>query len=464
MNNIKAIIFDLDGVLIDSKDIHFQALNTALKKNNIKPLISYTDHVKTYDGLPTKIKLKKIFKNKISKFLENKIIKEKNLQTKRLLIKSIKYKKSTENLFKSLHLKGYKLVVATNAIRETLNLCINTLKIKKYLTFSICNQDIKNEKPHPEIFLRCCIKLGLKPSEVIILEDSFYGREAVLESGCHLLPIKSTSNVSLSKINLKIEELNNLKFSSILKKKWNDPELNIVIPMAGKGSRFSDAGYTFPKPLIEIHGMPMIHWVVKSLNINANYIFIVQREHETKYNISTMLKLIEPKCKIILLDTVTEGAACTTLLAEKYINNDAPLIISNSDQFIEWETSKTLYNFIYKKVDGGILTFNSIHPKWSYVKIENDFVSEVAEKRVISKNATVGIYYWRHGEDYVKYVKKMINQNIRVNNEFYVCPVFNEAIKDKKKIIISSVKRMWGLGTPEDLDYFLKNYKNFGTK
>jgi len=118
-----------------------------------------------------------------------------------------------------------------------------------------------------------------------------------------------------------------------------------------------------------------------------------------------------------------------------------------------------MYKFSSKKIDGGILVFNSIHPKWSYAKTDNrNIVSEVAEKKVISNKATVGIYYWSKGSDYVKYAEQMINKNIRVNNEFYVCPVYNEAINDKKIILTENIDQMWGLGTPEDLNYFIQNY------
>ena len=228
--------------------------------------------------------------------------------------------------------------------------------------------------------------------------------------------------------------------------------------MAGAGSRFEKAGYTFPKPLVEIDNKPMIQWVIESLDIDANYIFLVQKEHQRKFNISSMLKILISSCKIIYIDKLTEGAACTTLLAKKYINNNSPLIISNSDQFLEWNSSRTMYNFNSKSIDGGILCFNSSHPKWSYALTDkNNYVIKVAEKKVISKNATVGLYYWRKGKDYVKYAEQMIKKNIRINNEFYVCPVYNEAIKAKKKIIIDKVDKMWGLGTPEDLDFFVKN-------
>jgi len=230
--------------------------------------------------------------------------------------------------------------------------------------------------------------------------------------------------------------------------------------MAGEGSRFSKVGYTFPKPLIEIHQKPMIQLVIESLGLKGNFIFIVRKEHLEKYNLKSLLNILAPNCKIIPIDKLTEGAACTVLLAENLINNNKPLIISNSDQFIEWNPSNTMYNFLTKKIDGGILTFDAIHPKWSYAKINKDEnVTEVAEKKVISNHATVGVYYWKKGNDFVKYAKRMIEKNLRVNNEFYVCPVFNEAIKDKKIIKIHNVKSMWGLGTPEDLDYFLKYYE-----
>jgi dTDP-glucose pyrophosphorylase len=266
----------------------------------------------------------------------------------------------------------------------------------------------------------------------------------------------------MHKISLHLNFLNKDKNIFIKKSQWIDKELNILIPMAGAGKRFSDAGYIFPKPLIEINNKPMIQWVIEGLNIRANYIFIIQKEHNESYNLSSVLKIIDPHCKIVVIDKLSEGAACTTLLAKKYINNKNPLIIANSDQYIEWNSSKVLYNFISKKIDGAILTFKSTHPKWSYAKTTDDnIVLEVAEKKVISENATVGVYLWRFGSDYVKYSERMIKKEIRVNNEFYVCPVYNEAIKDKKKIVIYPIDRMWGLGTPHDLEFFKSNYKYF---
>jgi dTDP-glucose pyrophosphorylase len=229
--------------------------------------------------------------------------------------------------------------------------------------------------------------------------------------------------------------------------------------MAGAGTRFSAAGYTFPKPLIDVMGKPMIQVVIENLNIEANYIYLVQREHYEKYNLKHMLNLITPGCHIVQVEGITQGAACTTLLARQLIDNDNKLLIVNSDQYIEWNSNQIMYAFSSDHIDGGIVTFENTHPKWSYVALnETGFVTQVAEKKVISNKATVGMYYWKHGSDYVKYADTMIRKDIRVNNEFYVAPVYNEAIESGAKIRIKDIDRMWGLGTPEDLNYFVDHH------
>jgi len=299
--------------------------------------------------------------------------------------------------------------------------------------------------------------LNVLPKNTVIIEDSHIGRQGAIDSGAHLVPVRDTEDLTQEKINDAIDILNGTVNKQI---PWRNRKMNVIIPMAGAGTRFAQAGYTFPKPLIEVNGKPMIEVVVDNLNIDAHYIFLVQKAHYETYNLKYLLNLIAPGCDIIQIDGLTEGAACTTLLARDLINNDEPLLIANSDQFIEWNSNECLYAFSADEIDGGILTFKSHHPKWSYARLgEDGFVAEVAEKKTISDDATVGVYYWKRGSDYVKYAEQMIAKNIRVNNEFYVCPVYNEAIQDKKKLRIKNIDRMWGIGTPEDLDYFLKNHK-----
>ena len=453
---IKTIIFDLDGVLVDTKIIHFEALNMALKRFKYKE-ISLDDHNKVFDGLPTKEKL--IILNKKNELpIESfsKINNYKQKITSKILKKKIKKNQNILKIFKHLY-KDYKIAVATNAVKSTLNICLDKLGVSKYIHYKLSNEDIKNPKPNPEIYLKIFIHFGIYPNEALIAEDSHYGREAAISSGAKLLPIKKLKDLTLKKIKSHLVTKKNININKI---SWKDSKMNVLIPMAGAGKRFLDAGYMFPKPLIEIDNKPMIQIVIESLNLDANYIFIIQKDHQKKFNIKSVLNILKPNCKIIELDHLTEGAACTTLLAKKFINNSDPLIIANSDQYIEWNTSKVLYDFNSKNLDGAILTFESIHPKWSYAKCDKDnFVTEVAEKKVISKNATVGVYYWKRGSDYVSSAEKMIKKNIRINNEFYVCPVYNEFLSKNKKVKIHNVNKMFGLGTPEDLENFIRNNK-----
>jgi dTDP-glucose pyrophosphorylase len=327
----------------------------------------------------------------------------------------------------------------------------------EYVEYIMSNEDVRRTKPYPEMYWNCMNALNAIPRTTIIAEDSHIGRQGAIDSGAVLLPIENSYDLTLERIQDIVMKLESGSKKSI---PWRDQKLNVLIPMAGAGSRFAAAGYTFPKPLIEVRDKTMIQTVVDNLNMEANYIFIVQKDHYEKYNLKSLLSAIKPGCKIVQVEGMTEGAACTTLLARELIDNDHPLIMANSDQFVEWNTNEVMYAFNADSIDGGILTFKANHPKWSYAKLDdNGFVSEVAEKNVISENATVGIYFWKKGSDYVKYADQMIAANDRTNNEFYVCPVFNYAIKDNKKIRIKQIERMWGIGTPEDLKYFLENHK-----
>jgi len=450
---MKLIIFDLDGVLYDSKKFHFEALNKALNKVSKKYEISFQEHVNIYDGLPTLKKLELLTSNKgLDITLHESIWQDKQIITAGLL-DQIELNTELKKNLETLKEEKYKLAVASNSIKKTVIKVLENLNIIQLFDLIISNEDVLNAKPHPEMYWNCMSQLKILPKETFIIEDSPVGRLGAKMSGANYLFVNSS------------DDLNNAFFENILNynddmsdlNKYYDKNLNVLIPMAGKGSRFSEKGYVFPKPLIEINGKPMIQIVVENINIEANYIFIVLQEHIEKYNIDKMLKLIVPNCTIVVTDGITEGAASTTLLAKQFINNDNPLVIANSDQYIEWNPREAMYNFTSKDIDGGILTFNSTHPKWSYAKTDdNGTVTEVAEKNPISTNATVGIYYWKAGKNYVTSAEEMIEKNIRVNNEFYVCPVYNQAIEKSQKIIIEEINEMWGIGTPEDLDTFLQ--------
>ena len=444
---IKLVLFDLDGVLIDAKKLHYDALNLALGKTYS---ISEEEHTNIYDGRKTREKLDMLTKQKgLPAELHDQIYEKKQNLTIRL-ISDLKPIPEIVKLFKELEWQGYKIGVCSNSIRRTVLTALAKTELMEYCSLTLSNEDVKNSKPHPEMYWKAMSMMGALPEETLIVEDSPPGLLSAQRSRANYVRVDNPYDVTCRKIfaNLKGKQLNN---------KWKDEKLNVLIPMAGAGKRFSEVGYTFPKPLIQVHDKPMIQVVVENLGLDANYHFVVQKEHREKYNLDTMLGIIAPGCKVIEVDGITEGAACTALLAKEYINNDMPLFFANSDQYCSWNSMEFMYNMQETEADGGIVTFHATHPKWSFAKSDaNGIVTEVAEKNPISTDATVGFYYWKHGSDFVKYAEQMIEKDIRVNNEFYVCPVYNQAIEDGKVIRTKQIQSMWGLGTPEDLEYFLK--------
>ena len=245
--------------------------------------------------------------------------------------------------------------------------------------------------------------------------------------------------------------------------------LNIVIPMAGRGSRFAEAGYEMPKPLIDVAGRPMIQVVIENLRPDRahRFIFICQNEHIKKYGLVQKLHSYTKNAEVIGIDGITEGQVCTVLKAKEFIDNDEPVMTANSDQWIDFDINRYLAEMDDRDLDGMIMTMKADDPKWSYARTGADgLVVETAEKKVISNDATVGIFNFARGRDLVRAAEKMISDNIRVNGEFYTCPVYNYLIAEGKKIgtypIGKEYDGMYGLGTPHDLEWFLSHpIKNF---
>jgi len=234
---------------------------------------------------------------------------------------------------------------------------------------------------------------------------------------------------------------------------------NIVVPMAGRGSRFTEQGYTDSKPFIDVNGKPMIQRVIENLGIefDKNYMFVLicLQEDFDRYDFHQFKDIIgHDSYDVVILDDVTDGAAQTILQAKDLINDDTPLLTLNTDQMIDYNIDMWKS---FEKFDGGIPCFWGDSEDWSYARCGQDgYVEEVAEKKVISNDATAGYYYWKKGSDFVKYAEQMIEDNSRTNGEFYVAPVYNWAIKDGKKIAIYMVDEIYELGTPEYLENYLE--------
>jgi dTDP-glucose pyrophosphorylase len=237
--------------------------------------------------------------------------------------------------------------------------------------------------------------------------------------------------------------------------------MNIVIPMAGRGSRFAVEGYADPKPLIRIRDAAMIEVVIENLRPSAphRFVFLCLQEHLARYPLEAMLRSHAPDAVIIPIAGVTQGAACTVLLAKEHIDTEYPLMIANADQWVDCPIDDYLSVMDARDADGLIMTMTATDPKWSFIRWEEPWwVREVVEKKVISHEATVGIYNFRRGRDFVAAAERMIEADLRVNGEFYVAPAYNELIAAGKKITFHNIGAeaagMYGLGIPADLKLF----------
>ena len=473
MHPIQAILFDLDGVLVNTRLLHYETFRDALELVS-KRQMSWSEHETEFDGLSTKLKIQKLRDQGLLTEDQGLLLFEKKQElTLQRLPEVVKPRESLRLLLITLNNQGFRLFCCSNSVKKTLHETLHLLGITELFEAVYSNEDVKEPKPSPEIYLKAMKECFLLKEKCLIVEDSKVGREAAYRSGAHVLEVEDAEDVTQTLLR---ESLYTLEKKGSLNPRTmplgNPVTFHVVIPMAGEGSRFKDAGYTIPKPFIPVGGKPMIRWVIENMipkeipeeNYKLKFHLIVRTSHLQGNSIDQLFWDLPSNVSYTYhkTDGLTEGAACSVLLAEKEINKNEPLLIINSDQYLEWNPDifyKTLLNPGY---DGSILTFYQPDPsdlKWSYAKVSNEgLVTEVQEKKWISPYATVGLYGWKKGSDYVKYAKRMILKNIRVKNEFYVCPVYNESIGDGQQVRVKLCSGMWGLGVPEDLEKFKKGF------
>ena len=254
-------------------------------------------------------------------------------------------------------------------------------------------------------------------------------------------------------------------------------EVTVLIPIAGQGSHFRDVGFIQSKPMIDVGGRPMISWVVDNILPKATglrprfrFVVVVRRDEEKTPHIVEQLHEMVPNIEVVYAEGLTEGAACTCLLAREHIDSSSPLLVMNSDQYVEWneeQDSTAFWRQVSEEAalgyDGNILCFKQPmelgDDKWSYAVTDSDgFVTNVREKDVISDNATVGAYFWHRGADFVSAVDEMIARNERVQGQFYVAPAYNICVERGQRIRLSFCRRLWGLSEPGDLVRFLSGH------
>lgn len=242
--------------------------------------------------------------------------------------------------------------------------------------------------------------------------------------------------------------------------------MNVLVLMAGSDTRFEEAGYTFPKNLVEIEGVSLAERVVQSLSVlrplGVKFLFAVRRDENVKHHTGAMLQLLVPDARMVSVPALTSGAACTALLAVEHIDAEEPLLIANGDQIVDADLADIVSGFRARDLDGGIVVFRSAHPRWSHVRCDrNGFVVEAAEKRPISDLATTGLYYFKEGRQFVRAAKESIRKDAHVNNVFFVCPTYNELVLDQKRIGIHEipVESYHSFATPQGLEMYAEHLR-----
>lgn len=442
---IKAVVFDMDGVLVDADKWHFNALNVALQHADIDP-ISWQEHLTVYKGIPTRRKLAILSERRgLSADLWTKISATKQEVTQHIISSFCEVDPEKVEMMRLLA-RDHTIAVCSNAVRATVDLMLERSGLSEFISLTLSNQDVERSKPDPEIYLKAFAELGIDPHEAVVVEDSDVGKAAAQAAGAILCSVDTPAEVN---------------YYRILRTIADAERVNVVIPAAGQGKRFAELGYQHPKPLIDVEGRPMLDWVLDDFRHVGRPIVILQTRHVKRYCADDVVRRLAPGAEVVEVDGLTEGAACTVLAAAAQFDSPNELVLANSDQTVDVDVAEFVAAMRARKADGGILTFRDDDPKWSYARCDADGrVLEVAEKRVISDQATVGIYYFRRGSDFVRSADAMIAKEIRVNGEFYVCPVFNELIEAGGRVYVHEISRsqMHGLGTPEDLEAFLAGH------
>jgi len=458
---IRAVVFDLDGVLVDAVEWHFQAFARALALFGYP--ITREEHQTAYNGLPTKLKLEIMSqRTHLPRSLHPFLNELKQRYTREFLERELRPSNALKAMLSHLKRDGLKIAVATNSTRHSLDLILAGLEIAPLFDVAISHEEVASPKPDPAVYHETLRRLGVRADEVLVVEDSLAGIAAARQATSNVMVVKNPSEVTYERISGEVHRANELMAIASSGEVERKPRIEIVIPMAGEGSRFREKGYPEPKPLIPIFGRPMVDWVVENLRpaeAPHRFTFLCRKGHLENTPLAANLKWLCPDGQVLQVPETTQGAACTVLLATEKLDLTQPLVVANVDQWLGTSLDPFFAYAQSSGVDGLILTFPAQETKWSYARTdEGRRVTEVAEKKVISEHATVGIYYFRQGSLFVDAAQQMIRNEVRTNGEFYLCPVFNELVRAGKRVEIFPIPayHMHGLGTPEDLEQFVR--------
>lgn len=457
--NINLIVFDLDGVLVDSRPLHYRALNIALEALDPKYVITPEQHAATFDGHPTTVKLNMLHEARgLPRASFDAVWRAKQDATMTAIDETIVRNDRLCTVLSALKKRGFTLYVATNAIFCTAKQMLIRNGAFEYIDYLFSNEDVSMTKPHPEIYMKAMMRAKARPDQTLILEDSPLGRQAALASGAHLLPINVPDDVTLAAIDARVAEIDAAAAREACGTSGTSTSnINVLVPIAGRGGTFRAPGNAFPKPLVDVAGKPMIQRVYENVRApfgTQHFCFATRRDDNRQFRIDLMLRMLDPSCTVVTIDDHTRGAAETCLRAAhacEELRDDEPLMIVNGDQIVDWNIGHFIYCMEAKGIDAGMVTHRSIHPQWSYVTLGPDgFVDHVHEKEPRSDVAVAGIYYFRRGRDFFEAAEVALNASLTTGGEVYLSDVINTLIDTGKHVRHHMVSGFTSMATPAE--------------
>jgi len=461
-------VFDLDGVLVESRDLHYEALNRALKEEaGAQYVITRDEHEHVYDGLSTNQKLQMLGVAKgLPRDLHKMVWSKKQEYTESLVKQVLLPSDNILNAITTLKLMCIPVCVASNCIRSSVETILTHVGLMPHVDVFLSNEDVDNAKPAPDIYEKACNIFGVNPSCTLVVEDSTKGFEAASRAGCHMLRVSNPHEVSETSVKSRIQELESLT-----------EDVTIVLPLAGPYPEIWQARETPEMPLFlaDVNGESILELIAQSLlsrRYNAKYVFIVKESVAKAFDIDALCaKAVNyAPLKIVKIKTDSLSSIHTILqVPSEFIDENTTLLVADGHHIPVWREGQSIDDLLGSHSDAALTVFQSIDPRFSYVRLNtnarfnsdnmsklgpNSLIEVTMESRPSSNLACSGLYYFKQAQSFFKAAKAVIEANHRWLGRFYTAQLFNEIVKDGLEAEALHLKNSWSLRNVNEIQYY----------
>jgi HAD superfamily hydrolase (TIGR01509 family) len=460
-NRVQLVVFDLDGVLVDSRDLHYEALNAAIEAEaGTQYVITRAEHESIYDGLSTNQKLRLMSLTKeLPLEAHARIWQRKQELTDVLVRQQLAPVAHVTQLLQQLKRCGYPVAVASNCIRSSVRNILDSIGLLPYIDACFSNEDVAHAKPEPDIYIKACASFGLQPHQALVVEDSTKGFEAALRAGCHLLKVDGTASVTAAAVFRRLQEVDAAPVP-----------ITVVIPLAGNSPQAwldgpESAPAELPLFLTDVRGRPALEWAVRSIKsarFPMRFVFVVKDAQAAALKLESMCVKAtgyEPTT-VVRARAETLGALKTVLQARQLLAPGAPLLIFDGSHIVDWRAGGCVDDVLCSRADGAVTVCSSSDPRWSYVRMQSNSnaVLEVHEKIAVSNSACSGLYFWRRAADFLEAADAVVAADTRTRGLFFLAPTFNHTIRGGAAVEAVPIAQTWSLRTASEVSFFAEHF------